>query len=110
MGFSAAGLVYGITAAVTAGYGIYSGERQNKVQETGLKRQQRAQQTAEDAALRQRKDAAQAAAAAARQQPDLADIMAGEQELSRLGSSSTMLTGPGGARRRQGGPAQLLGD
>jgi uncharacterized protein HemX len=110
VGFSVGGLAYAITAAVTAGYGVYSGERQNKLQKEAANRQQQAQKTAETAAQRQQKQAAEAYAAANRKAPDVADILAGEQELSRLGSASTMLTGPQGVKRKQGGPAQLLGD
>lgn len=110
MGFSSAGLLYGLVAATSTGYGIYSGERTNKIQEQGLNRQRQAQQQAEDAARRQQKQAAEAYAAANRKQPNISDILASESELATQGPASTLLTGAGGVTKAPSRPTTLLGE
>jgi len=110
MGFTGSGLLYGLVALTGTAVSAYQGQQQQRAQKDAANRQATAQKQAETAAQRQQKQAAEAYAAANRKAPDVADILASEQELSRLGSASTMLTGPQGVKRNQGGPAQLLGD
>lgn len=81
--------------AISAGTAIHGGIQQERAQQRGLAMQRTAQQQAEDVATRQRRDAARAAAALARKQKqfELSEIMAAEEELSRLGGKATTLTG-----------------
>jgi hypothetical protein len=93
MAFSIPAISLYVAAAGTA-YGVYSGERGNQMQRSSVNRQRTAQQQAESLALRQQKDAAAAQAAANRKAPDLAEIMAAENEMARLSSSRSTLTAP----------------
>ena len=99
-----------ITAAIGAGYSIYSGERSQDMQQRSLRRQNQAQAEAQNAALSQQRKAEEANRAANQQAPDIASLLAFEQQPGGL--SSTMLTGAGGIDRSQlrlGRPS-LLGD
>lgn len=99
-----------ITAALSAGYAVHSGERGAAAQKQGLKRQATAQQQAQDAARRQAKLAAEAQARANRPKSDIGSILATEAELSTAGPASTMLTGPSGVRKPPARPTTLLGE
>lgn len=92
--------------ALSTGYSIYSGERANTMQRGARRRQETAQNEAKQAALSQQIKADQANAAANRKQPDVASLLAFEQQPSAL--SASMLSGGG----RRGGRARptLLGD
>lgn len=80
----------GIGAAGT-GYAVYSGQKQNATQQTALKKQNTAQQTATAAALSTERKGAIAPQTA----PDLSNILQRAATAGK-GLSSTMLTGPGG--------------
>lgn len=77
-----------IVGAAGAAASIAQGQQARRQGKQGLKQQQAATQQTEDAMLRQRKDAAQASARAARQQEQLNynEVLAGEDQLSRLSS------------------------
>lgn len=85
-----------IVGAAGLGYQVAAGEQQRRQGKAGIRDQRAAQQQIEDAMTRQRTDAAKASARAAKQQEQLNfnEIMAGEEELSRLSKSSTTLTSP----------------
>lgn len=102
--------IIAITGALSAGYGIYSGERAGQAQKVGMRRQAQAQQQAQAAAARQQRMAAEAQAAANRKQPDIGSILATEAELGKAGPASTLLTGPSGVRRAPAKATTLLGE
>ena len=97
-----------ITSAVFAGIGIAEGAKAgykaDKAQKEGLKRQDAAQQQAEAAAMSQRRQAEMAQAAVNKKQPNVADLLAFEQNAAG-GAALTNLTGGGGAKK-----PGLLGD
>lgn len=84
----------GVGAAGTA-YGIVNGQAQQSAQQTALKKQNTAQQTATGAALSTERQSEVAQGAANQQTPDIASILSRAANTGK-GASSTMLTGPGG--------------
>lgn len=94
LGIGAVGWTAIIGAAGAVQQGI-QGQQQRRQAKAGQRQQQAAQQQTEDAMLRQRKDAAQASARQARQQEQLNynEILAGEDELSRLSGKGSTITG-----------------
>lgn len=87
----------GAAAAVgSTAYGIYSGQKQQGVQQQALKRQTTAQQQAEANALSTQRKSEVAQNEANKQTPNVAGILARAAQMGNQGLSSTMLTGPGG--------------
>lgn len=96
---TASTIIAGIGAAAAVGstaYGVYSGEKQAGVQQQQLQNQKNAQQTAEQNALSQERKSDMAQNAANQKTPDIAGILARAANASKVGVSSTMLTGPSG--------------
>lgn len=95
-------------AAVSAGYGIYSGERGAQAQSNAVKRQRVAQQNAAAAAAAEQQRGEEAVAAANRRKVNTDSILANEG----VSGASTMLTGPMGLQpgSQQFGQKTLLGD
>jgi uncharacterized protein HemX len=77
-----------IVGAAGAAASVAQGQQARRQGKQGLRQQQSAQKTTEDAMTRQRQDAALASSRAARQQEQLNynEVLAGEDELSRLSS------------------------
>lgn len=103
----------GATAAlVSAGYGIYAGEKGAAAARKGRAQQAQAQDLAQAQALSQQRADAAAQAEAGKKTPDLAAILAGEQKTKFGAAGSTLLSGPGGvdARSLKLGRNTLLGE
>lgn len=99
----------GVAAAGT-GFAVKSGMDQEGAQETALKKQTTAQQTATAAALSTERKSEVAQGAVNTQTPDIAGILSRAANGGK-GLSATMLTGPGGAATPGSnlGGATLLG-
>jgi hypothetical protein len=82
-------------AAAGTTYGVVSGQEQQSAQQAALKKQNTAQQQATGAALSTQRNSEVAQGAANQQTPDITSILARAATQGK-GSSSTMLTGPGG--------------
>ena len=97
-GITAATVIAGIGAAGAIGgtaYSIVNGQNQAAAQQTALKKQTTAEQTATGAALSTQRQSEVAQGAANQQTPDITSILSRAANTGK-GSSSTMLTGPGG--------------
>lgn len=98
-GLTTAGIIAGIGAAAGLGgtvYGIVNGQKTAATQQTALKNQNTAQQTAEASSLSTERQAANAQNAANAKTPDVASILKRAATAGNAGQSSTMLTGAGG--------------
>lgn len=91
----AAGITSAVVAAGSLGYSVYNGQQQEGAQQTALKKQNTAQQTATAAALSTERKGEIAQGAANQQTPDVSSILARAATTGK-GLGSTMLTGPGG--------------
>jgi hypothetical protein len=80
-------------AALSAGYGIYSGERASDVAKKNLRRQTQAQNDAKSAAMAEQRKADEAYRTANKAAPDVSSILAFEEQAGGRGVSSTMLSG-----------------
>lgn len=90
-----AAITSAVVAAGSLGYGVYNGQQQAGAQQTALKKQNTAQQTATAAALSTERKGEIAQGAANQKTPDIASIL--QTAASKgTGASSTMLTGPTG--------------
>lgn len=78
-------------------YSIVNGQAQQGTQKKALAQQNQAQQTAEAASLSTERQSAVAQNAANQQTPNVASILSRAAQMGNAGTSSTMLTGPGGA-------------
>lgn len=97
-GALAATIIAGVGAATAIGgtaYSIVNGQNQEQNQETALKKQNTAQQTATSAALSTERNGEIAEGAANQKTPDITSILQ-RAASTGTGASSTMLTGPGG--------------
>lgn len=97
-GALAATIIAGVGAATAIGgtaYSIVNGQSQEANQQTALKKQNTAQQTATAAALSTERKGEIAQGAANPQTPDISAILSRAATAGK-GLSSTMLTGPGG--------------
>jgi hypothetical protein len=79
-------------AALSAGYGVYSGEQANAAQKKGIRRQTDAQNEAKAAALSTKKLNDMAAAKATPNLPDPSGLLGAESEATRAGVASTLLS------------------
>lgn len=112
-GALAATIIAGVTGAAALGgtaYSIVNGQNQQAAQQTALKKQNTAQQTATAAALSTERQAAVAEGAANAKTPDISGILQRAATAGK-GTSSTMLTGPTGVNpsNLNLGGATLLG-
>jgi hypothetical protein len=90
-------LVAGAAAAVGGTtYSVVQGERSAKLQRYARRDQASANQQALAAAASEQRRAAEAERAANRRAPDIAGLLLGEADVGKLGTASTMLTGPRG--------------
>lgn len=99
-----------VTAAVAVlglGYGIHTGQQQQRQQKSAVQRQQNAQQQAAAQAARAQKQAQEATAQAARRTPDPGSILLSEYEMGRRTSGSTLLTGMQPEEQPKKGPTLL---
>lgn len=78
-----------IVSAISAAYGIYSGERSSSMQEA-------AQSKAKKAALQQQRASDEANNRANQKTPDVNAILSAAQQSAKGGPAGTMLTGPSG--------------
>lgn len=105
MGFAGAALL------VSAGISAYQGEQQRKAQKKAFKVQQQAESESAAAAAAQMRLQEQEQKRANQRSPDVAGILASEQQRALAGAGSTMLTGAGGVpvRPKLGGSSLLGG-
>ena len=95
--FSSIALGISALAAVgSAGYSIYSGEKQKDMQKNSMRKQEQAQREAIASAASQKAASMQAMAAANRKAPDISAAMMSAGSLASRGVNSTLLSGPGG--------------
>lgn len=96
-----------VASVVSAGYSVYSGERQASAaaearkqqeayQKQALANQEKAQQEAKLSAEKQAKTSEETMNAATRKNPDVSSIMAAAEATQQGGIGSTMLTGASG--------------
>ena len=89
------GIVGATVAATGTAYGVYNGQQQQATQNQAITDQKTAQETATGAALSTQRKNEVAQGAANQKTPDISSIL--QRALAGgKGSSSTMLTGPGG--------------
>lgn len=101
----------GISAAVSALTGIYSGVTQEQAQRKGRRDQREAQNVAVASAASEQRKADEALAAANRKAPDVGSLLTAEQQARLKGPSTSLLTGSAGVdpNRLKLGRASLLG-
>jgi hypothetical protein len=85
-----------LAAVGSTAYSVYNGQKQQGEQKASLANQNEAQQKSEANSLSTERQSLEAQNAANQKKPDVASILARAAQAGNAGTSSTMLTGPGG--------------
>lgn len=90
-------IAMGVSSIVAASYSIYAGQQSASKQDFALRRQKRQQAESVARAQSEQRRNEMAINKANRRSPDISQLMTDASMRSRMGASSTMLTGPQGS-------------
>lgn len=102
-------IAFALGAAALGGATAYQGHKAAQQQKKALRSQEQAQQRAQARAQAQSRRAEEDYNRANRRQPDLSSLLGSEQDLSRTGPASTLLTGATRIDPKRMGRTSLLG-